>query len=152
MANKVGASSVTDISLIPTIEGDKKTMVYALDEDKLFELYTNPESPLFIGTDFKMFDYEKIKNESPCLGGFSGLCINPDGKVVICVSMPYAVGNLNLTSLKNIWQSAMNAEPNSKLYQWQKVCIADCTECYKEDYCAFCNYCLCSFGRTCGYC
>lgn len=141
MAYEIGATSIADISLIPTIEGDKKTMKYVLDEDKLFSLYIDPESPLYIGTDFSLFDYEKIKNESPCLGGITGLCVNPNGEVTICVSMPLSVGNLNSTSLKEIWQSAMEADSDSKLYQWQRVRISDCTECYKKDYCAFCNYC-----------
>lgn len=141
MAREIGATSVADISLIPTIEGDKKTMKYVLDEDKLFSLYTDPASPLYVGTDFVPFDYEKIKDSSPCLGGFTGLCVNPEGKVTICVSMPLSVGNLNNVSIKEIWKSAMEACPDSKLYKWQQVRISDCTECYKKDYCAFCNYC-----------
>ncbi|MCH5162262.1 MAG: radical SAM protein [Clostridiales bacterium] len=141
MARDICATSVADISLIPTIEGDKKTMRYVLDEGELFELYTNPESPLYIGTDFIPLDYDKVKDEAPCLGGFNVLCVNPDGKVVICVSMPYSVGDLNTSTLKDIWQDAVNAQADSRLYQWQRVRISDCTECYKQDYCAFCNYC-----------
>lgn len=141
MAQKIGATSVADISLIPTIEGDKKTMKYVLDEEQLFRLYSNPESPLYIGTDFKKLNLEEITNETPCLGGFTGLCINPLGEVTICVSMPLSVGNLNSTSLKEIWLSAMSSDSNSKLYQWQQVRISDCKECYKKEYCAFCDYC-----------
>ena len=141
LAKEIGATSVADISLIPTIEGDKKTMRFALDEKTLFELYVDSNSPLYIGEKFKPLEREKIKGESPCLGGFSGLCINPDGNVVICVSMPLSVGNLHYTSLKEIWRSAMDKHPDSKLYQWQRVCVSDCAECYNEEYCAFCNYC-----------
>ena len=141
MAERIGATSVADISLIPTIEGDKKTMCYVLNQEQLFELFTNPNSPLRIPEQFKPHDIDSIKNSSPCYGGFSGLCINPYGMVTICVSMPMDIGNLHQTTIKNIWQSAMLKNPDSKLYQWQKVTISDCTECYKEDYCAFCNYC-----------
>ena len=141
MAQDIGANSVADISLIPTIQGDKKTMQYVLDEDELFNLFVNQESPFYVGGKEPRFDYEKIKDESPCFGGFSGLCITPNAEVVICVSLPLSVGNLNDISLKEIWRFAMNKNPSSKLYQWQKVCIKDCKECYKEDYCAFCNYC-----------
>lgn len=141
MAADIGATSVADISLIPTIEGDKKTFRYMLDEKTLFGLYIDSESPLYVGTDYKPLDYEKRKNDSPCFGGFSGLCVNPDGEVVICVSMPLSVGNLKKTTLKEIWQAAAEKNPESKLYLWQKVRIADFGECHKEEYCAFCDFC-----------
>lgn len=140
-AEEKGATSNADLSLIPTIEGDKKTMKYMLDEDELFALYTDRNSPIYGGDFHVQSDYSKIMNSSPCYGGFSGLCINPDGKVTICVSMPISLGNVNETSLREIWQMAMQKNPQSQLYQWQKVTIADCKECYKEDYCAFCSYC-----------
>lgn len=140
-AQKIGATSIADISLIPTIEGDKKTMQFALNEEQLFTLYTDPESPLYIDGDFKPLNIADIDSMSPCLGGFTGLCVTPSAEVVICVSLPYSVGNLKQDSIKSIWQSAMEKKKDSKLYQWLEVTISDCTECYKEDYCAFCNYC-----------
>lgn len=140
-AKKIAATSVADISLIPTIEGDKKTIQYALSENDLFSLYTDPESPLYITEEYKPLEITKSKNSSPCLGGYTGLSVTPAGEVVICVSLPYSVGNLNQNSLKKIWQAAMEKDEKSRLYQWHCVTLADLTECYKEDYCAFCNYC-----------
>ena len=35
----------------------------------------------------------------------------------------------------------MEKDEKSRLYQWHCVTLANLTECYKEDYCAFCNYC-----------
>ena len=141
MAKELHATSVADISLIPTIEGDKKTLQFELSEDDLFKLYTDPDSPLFLGKDFKKLEYERIKDASPCLGGFTGLTVNPNGEVVICVSLPLFMGNLHQTSLIEIWQAAMRKETDSALYRWQSVKISDCIECYQEDYCVFCNYC-----------
>ncbi len=140
-AAKIGATSVADISLIPTIEGDKKTFRYMLGEEELFRLYTDPESPLYVGADFKPLDYGKYKNDPPCSGGVSGLCINPKGEVVICVSMPLQVGNLQDTSLKEIWQSAAEKNPQSKLYRWRKIRNSDYSECHREEYCAYCSFC-----------
>ena len=140
-AKEVGATSIADLSLIPTIEGDKKTLQYELDENSLFALYTDKNSPLYIGEDFKKFDFEKIKDGALCKGGMTGLCVTPKGEVTICVSMPYIVGNLNEDSLKDIWNFAMAEEETSKLYQWLKLTIKDLGECYKEEYCKFCNYC-----------
>lgn len=141
LLGRPSATSIADISLIPTIEGDKKTLQYALDEDTLFKLYVDPESPLAISKDFVPVDYKARKNDSPCWGGFMGLCLNPQGEVVICVSMPYSVGNLNKNSVKEIWLDSMEKVPSSKLYQWQQLCIADYYECYKEEYCKFCSFC-----------
>ncbi|MBD5086388.1 MAG: radical SAM protein [Clostridiales bacterium] len=141
MAKKISATSIADISLIPTIEGDKKTLQYALDEESLFKLYIDPESPLAISKDFVPVDYKARENDSPCLGGFTGLCVSPKGEVVICVSMPYSVGSLNKNSVKEIWQAAMEKVQSSKLYQWQQLCVADYSECYKEEYCKFCSFC-----------
>ena len=141
-AKAMGAASVADISLIPTIEGDKKTFGYMLGDDDLFRLYTDPESPLYVGTDFKPSDREKRKSDTPCLGGFTGLCITPNGNVTVCVSLPLSVGDINETSLKDIWQAAAAEDPESKLCEWRKVRISDFNECYNEDHCAFCTFCL----------
>ena len=35
----------------------------------------------------------------------------------------------------------MKKDKSSMLYKWHSVTLADCKDCYKEDYCAFCNYC-----------
>ena len=105
-AEAIGADDIADISLIPTIEGDKKTFKYVIDEETLYKLFINSDSPLFIGENPKTFDYENNKDTSPCLGGFTGVCINPNLDVNICVSLPKPVGNLNNDSLKNIWKGA----------------------------------------------
>ena len=35
----------------------------------------------------------------------------------------------------------MEKDQTSKLYQWQKLCLADYTQCFHEEYCAFCHFC-----------
>lgn len=141
MAQKIGATSLADISLIPTIEGDKKTLQFVLSEEELFRLYTDPESPLYVGDKFKPIDYASRMGSSPCSGGFSDLCVNPVGEVTICVSLPMTVGDLRKCSLREIWGKAMEKDQTSKLYQWQKLCLADYTQCFHEEYCAFCHFC-----------
>ena len=139
-ARKINATSVADLSLIPTIEGDDKTLQYVVDEDDLYKLYTNPESPLYF-TNIKERDISKIQNESLCYAGCHTLCITPNLEAHPCVSLPINLGNLNKISLKDIWQKAFNKNSDSKLYQWQQITFKDLKECYKEDYCKFCAYC-----------
>lgn len=138
---RVNATVVADLSLIPKIDGDKKNFKYLLEEDKLLELYSNADSPLYVGHDYKLHNLEKILNDIPCLGGVVGLCISPSLDINVCVSMPKPVGNLKKDSLKDIWQGAMNKDEKNRLYKWQKLTIKDLKECYKEEYCRFCSYC-----------
>lgn len=138
---EINANTVSDISLIPTIEGDKKTLQYELSEDDLFELFSNPASPLYIGENQDIFDVNKHKDESLCLGGFTGLCISPDLEVHICPSLPLPLGDLNKESLIEIWINAKLKDPHSKLYEWRKITLSDLKECYNHSYCRFCHYC-----------
>lgn len=139
-ANEIKANTSGDTSLTPTIEGEKKNFQYIVGEEDLYELYTNSESPLNVKNAVKR-DITKIQNEGLCSAGSYSLCITPTLEVHPCVSLPIDLGNLNEATLKDIWQGALNKDPKSKLYQWQQVSFKDLTECYKEDYCAFCSYC-----------
>ena len=109
-------------------------------EDDLYELYTNPESPLYI-RNRKLRDTSKMKDESLCYAGSYTLCVTPNLEVRPCVSLPIDLGNLKEISLKNIWKNALNKMVDSKLYQWQQITFKDLKECYKEDYCQYCAYC-----------
>lgn len=139
-ANEIQANTAGDASLTPTIEGDKKNFQYIISEEDLSELYTNPESPLYV-KDIKKRDITKILNEGLCSAGSFSLCISPTLEVHPCVSLPINLGNLNAISIKEIWQNALNKNKDSELYKWQQVSFKDLKECYKEDYCAFCAYC-----------
>ena len=139
-ANEIKANTAGDTSLTPTIEGDTKNFQYVVGEEDLYELYTNPDSPLNVKNTVKR-DITKIQNEGLCAGGSYDLCVSPTLEVHPCVSLPINLGNLNEVTLKDIWQGALDKDPNSKLYEWQQVSFKDLKECYKEDYCAFCTYC-----------
>lgn len=138
---EVSANVVTDISLIPTIEGDCKTLKYALSEDDLFNLFSDENSPLYVGKEPYLFNIEEHKGESLCFGGFSGICVSPDLQIHVCSSLPLSLGDLKNESLKTIWDDAIQHKQESKLYQWQKKTFADLTDCYKHSYCKFCHYC-----------
>ena len=139
-ANEIQANTSGDTSLTPTIEGDTKNFQYVINEEDLYELYTNPESPLYV-KDMVKRDINKILNEGLCSGGSFSLCISPTLEVHPCVSLPINLGNLNNITLKDIWQGALDKDNHSELYNWQQISFKDLKECYKEDYCAFCTYC-----------
>lgn len=139
-ARKINASSVADLSLIPTMEGDKKTFKYVVGEEDLYELYTNPESPLYL-KNIKKRNIKELQNESLCYAGCYTLCVTPSLEVQPCVSLPINLGNLSEVTLKEVWGNALNKNADSKLYQWQQVTFKELKECYKEDYCQYCAYC-----------
>ena len=130
----INTSSGADISLIPTIEGDKKTFEYEISEEDLFELFTNKESSMYVGRMIPK-NISKLLNDTPCGAGIYGLSINPALEVYPCCSFSYILDNLGKTSLKNIW------EKSEKLKQWQRVKNCDLKECYKYEYCKYCSYC-----------
>ena len=139
-ANEINSSIVGDLSLIPTIDGDKKTFDYIVKEDDLYKLYINPDSPLYI-KNIKKRDITEIQNDNLCYAGCYILSITPDLELRPCVSLPINLGNLKQISLKKVWKNAINKQIDNKLYQWQQTSYKDLKECYKEDYCAFCGYC-----------
>ncbi len=139
-ADMIRANTSGDTSLTPTIEGDKKNYQYIVGEDDLYELYTNPNSPLNVKNTVKR-DINELKKEGLCSAGCKTLCLSPTLEVHPCVTLPLNLGNLNEVTLKDIWQGSLNKDKDSKLYQWQQVSFKDLEECYKEDYCAFCSYC-----------
>lgn len=139
-ANKISANTSADTSLTPTLDGDKKNFQYVVKDEDLYDIYSNPDSPLYI-KNYPKRDISNHLNAGLCSAGSYSLCITPSLEVHPCVSLPLDLGNLNEVSLKDIWQGAVNKDKNNKLYQWQQVSFKDLEECYKEDYCAFCVYC-----------
>ena len=140
-ANGKGVPMIADISLIPTIEGDRKTFDHMVGEEELYRLFVDPDSPLYLGKEYRPMDIEAEKGSSPCFGGFSGLCVSPTLEVTPCVSLPLSLGNLGKESLSSIWEKGIRKEEGSVLGQWQSVTIGDLPDCYRHDYCRWCRYC-----------
>jgi MoaA/NifB/PqqE/SkfB family radical SAM enzyme len=133
-----------DLSIIPTLRGDKKPLEFELkDENALINIFTEKHSTLYI----KNIDKGAVKlsddylKESPCNAGFSVLSITPSLEVYPCCSMPLLLGNLNDTTLYDIWHNAMGNNVKSKLYEWQNIKRKDLKECFLDDFCIFCDYC-----------
>ena len=102
-ANGKGVPMIADISLIPTIEGDRKTFDHVVGEEELYRFFAGPDSPLYLGKECRPMDIKSGKGSSPCFGGFSVLCDAPALEVTPCVSLPLSRGNLGKESLSSIW-------------------------------------------------
>lgn len=139
LAKKYDSAASIDVTLTPTIEKDKKTWTHLVNDEKLTELFSDPDSPLYVGgwTEPPPID---INRDGPCYAGVHALCINPNLNVVGCVSLPLIFGNLGKERLKDIWNRGQT-DIESVLYKWQHVLLSQWKDCFKEDYCRFCHFC-----------
>lgn len=129
---------ILDIALMPTIDGDSKTRKHSISDKMIWELCTNKESPLFLGN---IDELPVINtNDSPCYAGIRTLLVTPTLDVRGCVSLPFKFGNLEKESLVDIWNKAIK-DKTGKLYKWQNTKLSAFKDCFKYDYCKFCNFC-----------
>lgn len=129
---------VLDIALTPTIEGDTKTRKHSISDEMIWNLCTDPESPLFLG---KINEPPIINiNDFPCYAGIRTLLVTPTLDVRGCVSLPFKFGNLKKESLIDIWNQAIKSK-TGELYKWQNTKLSEFKDCFKYEYCKFCNFC-----------
>ena len=139
LAKKYDTAAAFDVTLSPTIEGDKKTWKHFLNDEQLTELFSNPDSPMYVGGWSEPPPID-VNRDGPCYAGSHTLCINPNLNVVGCVSLPLVFGNLKEERLADIWGKGQT-DPSTALYKWQHVLLAEWKDCFKEDYCRFCHFC-----------
>ena len=83
---------------------------------------------------------EKKKNNTPddivCSVCHSSICIADNGNVYPCAGwQDYVVGNVNKTSLKDIWNNSKNVQ---YLRNLRKRDFPKCIQCLEKDYCTMC--------------
>jgi radical SAM protein with 4Fe4S-binding SPASM domain len=67
---------------------------------------------------------------APCVIGVDGLCIMPEGDVFPCRRLPISIGNLLVTSLKQIWEGSETLEKLRKKKNLRGKCgICEVKEC-----------------------
>ena len=67
------------------------------------------------------------------------LSIDPNLDVYCCPSLKIKLGNLKETSITEIWRPKSEQSVLSSIRKLRKK---DLTECWKEEYCKYCIYCL----------
>ncbi len=89
-------------------------------------------------TKFKNVIDEEFLNDFPCISGRTTLDIDPNLNVTSCPTANFNFANLHNISLKELWNSKNS---NSPLKKWSNVTRRDFTNCFKFEYCAYCNFC-----------
>ncbi len=139
LAKKYDTSVAIDVTLTPTIEQDKKTWAHLVNDEKLTELYSNPQSPMYVGGWEEPPEID-VNRDGPCYAGSHTIVIRPNLDVTGCVSLPLKFGSVKTQRLKDIWIDGKN-NPETELYKWQHITLASFKDCFKEDYCRFCHFC-----------
>ena len=65
LAKKYDTAIAIDVTLTPTIEGDKKTWAHLVNDEKLIELFSNPDSPMYVGG-WKEPPEIDVNRDGPC--------------------------------------------------------------------------------------
>lgn len=86
-------------------------------------------------SDYQCYNGNFSKDEPICEAGRNCLCIDPYGKVKPCNAFDYVIGDVNETSLCDIWNHS------EKLKSWQNTTKTDlkgCVDCQYASTCIFC--------------
>lgn len=126
LAEELGATFQHTIILLPRKNGDTTPMNYGLSE-KNFRKYL---------ADYGQSLYrERGDDQSICSAGFTSASINPVGKVFLCNSFDWEIGDLLQQDIKTIWYNS------EKLKEWCGATMSmliECENCMYINYCDFC--------------
>ena len=134
-AKEIGVSVSFDMTLLQN--KDKSNKEVSVDISQMNELYKN-KSALFYKNIHK-FDAKQIRNLNSimCKGGHYFFSIDPNLDVYPCASLKEKFGSLKNTSLLDI-----RSDKNTKLTNFLRLRKSDLKECYTEEYCNYCSYCM----------
>ena len=97
-----------------------------------FSIGTDETDPIFTHQAFQV-SFSSGEPElmgAPCVIGYDGLCIMPDGEVLPCRRFPISIGNLLDDSLKKIWENSELLKKLSKRENLKGKCgTCDLEEC-----------------------
>ncbi|OGL43478.1 MAG: hypothetical protein A2161_15855 [Candidatus Schekmanbacteria bacterium RBG_13_48_7] len=117
-----------DLTLTPKIDGNKDNLRYRLNAEELLSFLQTNELT-------NNFPQRRYQPESMlCNAGHNALSISPYGDVFPCVAVKQKMGNLNNSSLNNIWHSDLFAKFRSIRFDDLKIC----PDCRLLQYCHRC--------------
>lgn len=136
-AEDIKASVTFDMTLL--LNKDKSNTNVGLSPEEIKTLYTNADSPFIEVIEKSVKKEGQDLDEIICRGGHYFVCIAPDLTVYPCASVKVKFGNLKKDSLSSIWKCN---DENSSIRKFKNLRRRDKVECYKEEYCGHCSYCM----------
>lgn len=137
LAKEHGASTLFDISLIDSIDGDTAITEQLQVTGELLEvILSDPRVSLHVGKDVPNFGKQDRDNSQPfCRAGTVFMNITPDGFVTPCNSFPTQFGNIRNQSFVEIWNESKS------LNILKQTVIGDFKECNTQEICGYCSRC-----------
>lgn len=126
-ANKIGVELQATINIMPKMNGNKKTMEYALNK------YDAMNTVLDYLGDTHLDSF--CKSDKLCSAGTTSLTIDPYGDIKMCSSLGIVLGNVYEESINEIWHKS------PKLKQWLNLSKGDMSECVNCKYNSNCSRC-----------
>ena len=134
-AKELGVSLTFDMTLLPN--NDKSNKAVGVEFSQICDLYQNKYTLFYRNVP----KFEKNKainlNSIMCKGGHYFLCVDPSLDLYPCASLKEKMGSLKNTSLIDICHNE-----DTKLSKFRSLRLSDLKECYTEEYCKYCSYCM----------
>lgn len=121
-----GFSLTLDTTMTPRLDGNQKPLEYSLDYQQIQYFALDENYNYYVGKN-EVLDW----NKSPCSAGKTSLYCSPTGKIYPCVSLRIDLGNAD--NIVDVWKKS------EKLKKWQKITLADFSQCGKHTYCQYCT-------------
>ncbi len=86
-----------------------------------------------------------LLEDIPCQSGHTTISIKPNLDITTCPNGNIIFGNLNKISLKDFW---IDNEKTSTISKWRELKLKDFKECFKNDYCAYCDFCPLKYSNN----
>ena len=136
-AKKIRASVGFDMKLL--LAKDKNNKPLSITEEEMFEIYDKNFEILFKNKKLSNVSSKVDLNSIICKGGHYSLCVDPSLDVYPCVSLKIKFGSLKESSLFEIYKGKRKEPKYNDFLNIQKKNLI---ECYKEEYCGYCSYCM----------
>lgn len=136
IAKENGAVPQFEINIIESNDGDLCAKQLRLTEEQLHVVLRDNNLALYVGKEAP--NYGGVKrdlSQCSCGAGRTGFCMSPNGDLRACSAFIQVYGNLQKATVNDILQGS------HELLNWRQSVMGDYTECYKHDYCDYCNLC-----------
>lgn len=135
LAERYNALPQIETNIRNAIDGNKyASRNLRLNTKQYCELFADKRIPQSIDETSLDRISQRNYNENACRAGVSSCTITPDGSVIPCPAFHLILGNVNESSIKDIYAGI-------KLDQWKSTTLQDYEECATHDYCDFCAIC-----------
>jgi len=131
IADKYGANFQIGLSVSQACNGDVTPTTFRIESFEQIKNIILERDKDFIN---KIPPKKDIKR-SLCGAGFSGIGINPSGKIFMCNAINIPIGDVKCESIINVWNCS------SELKRFRKKRTSERKECVKCKYLNYCQFC-----------